>query len=175
MRWKALSYVFISGYMLHGTDLCVWQSKVELRHHNIWSSVGPAASSVLSLFRIQHRTTFCSFPGLKGTFFFLLSERETTFPFPKQFISLLDKTPCYIYPTKIADDILPAALLSSSEAYGPVNHTGYNRTGPPEQWNPQLAKESCREIQKDRKHTRKETAEGLRPQVRFHLQVEFCC
>ncbi len=105
---------------------------MEGRHHNTWSIVGPAFSTVLSLFGSRERTLH--FPGVEGNFFYSCFQKtETTLPFPEQFISLLDKTPCYIYPTKIADDILPAALLSSSMAHGPVNHTSYNRTGPPEQ------------------------------------------
>lgn len=60
-------------------------------------------------------------------FFFFLVQKETTLPFPEQFISLLDKTPCYIYPTKIADDILPAALLSNAVAHGPANHLSQNK------------------------------------------------
>lgn len=44
-----------------------------------------------------------------GESFSRFHKTDTTLPFPEQFISLLDKTPCYIYPTKIADDILPAA------------------------------------------------------------------
>lgn len=120
--------------LLSVTDLPGWRSKVGLRHPNIWSIVGPVSSSVLSLSGTRERTAFSrSWRKL----FPLLSEKKTTLPFPEQFISLLDKTPCYIYTTKIADDILPAAPLCSSMAHGPVNHASYNRTGLPEQWNPQ--------------------------------------
>lgn len=118
---------------------------MELKHHNIWSIIGQASSSVPSLFGSQERSTFSHFQGVEGHFFFRFQKRETTFPFPGQFISLLDKTPCYIYPTKIADDILPAALLSSSMAHGPVNHSSYNRTRQQERRNPQPDRESNRE------------------------------
>lgn len=103
-------------------------NKVELKHRNTWPE---ARHQLLQL------SSHCSgvesgetSHSRKETFVFLLllpkkreRERETRLPFPEQFISRLDKTPCYIYPTKIADDTLPAAVLPGSVAYGPVNHT----------------------------------------------------
>lgn len=49
-------------------------------------------------------------------------EEETTLPFPEQSISQSDKSLCYIYPTKAADDILTAACCRHT-AHAPVNHT----------------------------------------------------
>lgn len=88
-------------------------------------------------------------------FFSCFEKRETTLPFPEQFISLLDKTPCYIYPTKIADDILPAATLSTSIAYGPVNHTSFLRTEAQKSWNPQRDEASYRKRRKEGKWEKK--------------------
>ena len=154
MLWKALNMLCYN--MLPGTDFRGWWSKVELRRHNIWSIIGQASSSVTSLFVSQERSTFSHFQGVEGFLFSRFQKRETTFPFPEQFISLLDKTPCYIYPTKIADDILPAALLSSSLAHGPVNHTSYNRTRKQERWNPQPDRKSKRKDGK-KENMRKQT------------------
>lgn len=103
---------------LHGTDFLEGK-KEELKHGNTWWTTAPF-STVLPLLERWEKILY--FPGVEGNFFFSCFEKGgTTLPFPEQFISLLDKTPCYIYPTKIADDILPAATLSTSIAHAPVN------------------------------------------------------
>lgn len=48
-------------------------------------------------------------------------EEETILPFPEQSISQFDKSLCYIYPTKAADDILTAACCRHT-AHAPANH-----------------------------------------------------
>lgn len=67
----------------------------------------------------------------QARFFSCFEKRGTTLPFPEQFISLLDMTPCYIYPTKIADDLVPAVTLSTSTAHAPVN-----QSSPEQMWSP---------------------------------------
>lgn len=57
---------------------------------------------------------------------FLSFRKDVTLPFPEQFISLLDKTAFYIYTTKIADDIAPAALLWKSR-HMPLSITAVRR------------------------------------------------
>lgn len=49
-------------------------------------------------------------------------EEETILPFPEQSISQSDKSLCYIYPTKAADDILTAARCRRT-AHAPANQT----------------------------------------------------
>lgn len=141
---------------------------MELRHHNIWSIVGPGFFICALIVRESREDHI--FQELKENFFSCFQKRETTLPFPEQFISLLDKTPCYIYPTKIADDILPAALLSSSMAHGPVNHICYNRPGPRDQRDSQPDAESSRERWKDRKEVRRDR-EGLRNLIHISFAV----
>lgn len=55
-------------------------------------------------------------------------EEETTLPFPEQSISQSDKSLCYIYPTKAADDILTAARCRRM-AHAAANHTASRGEG----------------------------------------------
>lgn len=48
------------------------------------------------------------FLGAEGNASFLALRKETTLPSQNNSSFSVDKTPCYIYLTKIADDILPA-------------------------------------------------------------------
>lgn len=75
-----------------------------------------------------HGSSSCSQSRENAEEKFLALRTKTTLPFPEQFISLLDKTPFYIYTAKTADDILPAARLCNHGTHGPVNHAGDSRT-----------------------------------------------
>lgn len=60
-------------------------------------------------------------------------QEETILPFPEQSISQSDKSLCYIYPTKAADDILTAACCCHT-AHAPANHTTDRGEGEQEQY-----------------------------------------
>lgn len=81
------------------------------------------------------------FPG--GKSFSLFSEKQFH---SQNNLSFLDKTPCYIYPTKIADDTLytTPALWHMALSITPVT-----RAGLPDNGNPGSARQSDRERQRN--------------------------
>lgn len=126
-------------FLLPGSYLPGWLNKVEVKQHKPWSIF--AWGTVLSLFRSGSGERALHFQRVEGNLFAAFRKERQHF-LSQNYLSLLDKTPCYIYPSKIADDTLYSpALWHMVLSITLVN----NRAGPPEEWKPQPARVSDRE------------------------------